>query len=288
MDLGKHVLDGNSPQPQSGRSINCLPHLPIRACSRALRIYVADEISREESGSEAPPRAWEQCEANDEAEYAASSSAENATAEDEIKRPTQTAAVTPSSDRPSRLSLASILEAESVLGNREDRNSSSEAHLVPSVLSVSKEGTPKQPEEAPFAETEHQQLQHHQQEFEGDEPAPPAVSSRHAARGSRRARKSAMDATSEEASEQNNRLDEMSVKSEHSGNEAEAVAKEATGKHNASEAEIRPEEGRRDRHASSASSRHQREHRPHHHHKDRHKDHKVSPYVIAVTTTSLP
>lgn len=245
-------------------------------------LYAADEISGQENWSEAkeeeqvaPPRTWEQCEMNDENEYAAS------TTEGAIKRPTRPRAATPSSDGSSRRSLESILESEKDFGNREDRESFVDAHLVPSVLSFSKSGAPKQPEEAPFAETEHPKHPQHPQESEGDGPIPSAVTGKHAARaaqGTRGTRKSAVDATSHgEASEQEHQQDKKLVASKHGVSITEtacaAVNKETAPKHKTGIGEIPAEGERRDRHASSASSHHHREHRHHHHH--HHKDHKV-------------
>lgn len=296
----------------------------MRASPRPYTVYEADDISGEESGSESPRRTWKQGEANDENEYAASTPGKHETTEDATKRftheisatpssdrssrpslesivgaekPTNARAATPSSDRPSRKSLGCVLEMEKDIGNRDDRVSSAEDHLVPSVLSFGKERTFEQSQEAPFAETEHQTHQQHPRESGRDEPIPSAVRARHTAdaprrkRPKRRRRKSAVDATSDGeiheqqhqqdnapagSREQQHQQEETSVASRHGVDKPGRVASKTAAKHKLSIGEVPPEEDRWDRHASSASSHNPREHRHHHHHKDHHKDHKVN------------
>lgn len=312
-DLGERIAYRNGSQSRR-ITIDELPSLSVGArFSRLYSFYVADETSGEESESESSPRTWEQREVNDENDYAPSSSGENATTEDAIAQPTRARAATPSSDRESRPSLESVLEAERDFVNREDRISSTEDHLPPPVPSFNKEGTLTQSQEAPFAETEHQQHQKHQQhpqlhpqESYRFEPLPSAVRVGHAgaARGKRPKRrryKSTVGVTSDgEAREQHqpdmsiearkqHQPNGVSVASEHSmgDNETELRVNETAAKHKGSIGKFPPEGERWHRHASSASVRahrehrhassaslhHHREHRHHHHHKDHHKDH---------------
>lgn len=225
-----------------------------------------DELAKE-SASEADEYEQEQCDVNNENEHA------------------PRRAATPSSDRSSRHSLESALESEEEFGDRQERMPSVDAHLIPSVLSFSKKRTVEQPEEAPFAETEHQKHQQRPKGAEGEGPPPSAGSDGYAAaasRGTRGARKKGADTASHGgAREQRHQRDELLAASEHGVTEPEVagavVADEMREKHNVSNGQIPEDERRRSRHASSASSHRRREHRHHHHH--HHKDHKVRSYV---------
>lgn len=278
-------------------------------------LYAADETSEEESESKAKeedsPRMSTQGEMDAESEHTASSSPENATTGDAIKRPAQARKAIPPSDQSGQRSVEpsdrSSQSSEEDFGNREDQVLSVDAPLVPSTLSFSTEKTLKDLGEADFSDAEHQERQQHPQESEKAEPVPSPASGRHAAGAVRRTphtRKSAVEATSYGgASQQEHHQDEIPAASERGVKKREAArapaAKETTAKHKTSTGESRPEE-RRSKHASSASTRHQREHRHHHRHKDRqdhkdhkdknhkdHKDPKVARCVAAISTPKL-